>query len=55
MRAVKNLEQMIATQATKLAALAWLRHQFDASIAGMALGADHIGRSHVQETIIFNR
>jgi len=55
MGAVKNLEQMIATQAPKLTALAGSRRQLDASIAGVALGTDDVGLSHGQGTIIFNR
>jgi len=48
MQAVKNLKQMIAAQAAKLAALARLRHQFDASIASVALRTDDVGHLHVR-------
>jgi hypothetical protein len=54
MRTVKNLEQVIATQATKLAAFARPRRQFDASIAGTAFGTRHVRLSHGRKTISFH-
>jgi hypothetical protein len=45
-RAVKDFEQLIAGQATKLAAFARARHQLDASIASVALRTDHVRFSH---------
>jgi hypothetical protein len=52
MSPVKNFEQVVAAQATKLAAFARPRHQFDASIAGVAFGAADIGLSHGRTTTI---
>jgi len=50
--AIENLKQVAAGQATELAPSAGPRHQFDATVAGAALGTGDVGLPHGRKSNI---
>jgi len=54
-RAVKNFKEVVATQATELTPGARSRHQFNASVARVAIGTGDVGLSHSREAITSSR